>query len=519
MDKLSNKPVVIVGAGPVGLTTACLLHHFGIPFMIFDKKSKKETTKTSNALLINMQTLQLLRPLGIAAKWIESGLHLEGISLYGSNKHLARVDVDDGRLPFNYQLILPQSKTEQILRAYLKDRGIQIQLSSTLKEYTVHDDDSIELTIATPQKNINIKTAWLLACDGYHSTVRNHAKIKGYQHSLSSKHFVMIDATWTSEKPKKRLRAFLQPNISLGIIPYGEKGQSRLLAEVGRSAQFNHIDLPTLEDFKDIAKSCVPFPHQITNMVWSSKFSVVERIANQFQIGNIFLLGDAAHSHSPAGGMGMNTGIQDAVNLCWKLNMVYHNHFSSSLLHTYHLERRHVAKKVVSASNTMTRMMSLNNLFLFTIRNFLLMILMKFNKTKRAFLETNNQFTLRYPINDLVYKGKLSSFCSGSAMPEMNYKIDDVLLSLYDHMDYKHFYVLCFNKKDTSETLSKKIGLDNLPIKFLHKTRIFLVNKYRPWPKQGFIVVRPDAYIALSTTSENQVIHYFKTILAQTSNP
>ena len=133
-------------------------------------------------------------------------------------------------------------------------------------------------------------------------------------------HFVMIDARITSpEKKFKHAFASFQPDLTFAIFPYQKNGLSRLLAEVSRHPTFDQIDNPTLENMQDIAKRCIPFEHDIKDMVWASKFWVHEHVAEKYKKERVFLLGDAAHCHSPAGGFGMNTGIQDAANLCWKL--------------------------------------------------------------------------------------------------------------------------------------------------------------------------------------------------------
>jgi 2-polyprenyl-6-methoxyphenol hydroxylase-like FAD-dependent oxidoreductase len=496
----------------VGLTTACLLDHFGIKCIIFDKK--EEPTQTSNAILINMQALQLLKPLGITAKLIEQGLHMSGFSVYASNKLLAHIEIDDPSLPFDYQLTLPQSHTEEILRKHLKVRGVEIYSSYTLEDY-VQTSDAIELTVSTSKGRVKIDSSWLFACDGCYSTVRKLTQIKGYEHSLSANSFIMIDAMWEAEQATNRLNAFFQPDISLLIIPYAKGGRSRFIAEIGRSAKFKQIDVPSLDDFKQIAASCVPFAHKISDRTWSSRFSIVERVADQFQKGNIFLLGDAAHSHSPAGGMGMNTGIQDAMNLCWKLNMVSNNQISHLFLNTYNSERRYAAKQVISASNAMTRMITIKQSLLFRMRNFVLKFMMKFDLFKNLFLRRNNQISLRYPSNELIVKSRLSDFRSGKAMPGMQYIIDSDTFDLYNDMDYKHFYLLAFGDKEAFAGICEKIG-DELPILFLHKSQISLLNKKLSWPTRGFIVIRPDAYIALATTSESQAILYFTKMLKKT---
>ena len=377
-----NTDVVIVGAGPVGLTAACMLRYFGIDFVIIDKK--ESPTETSNALLINMRTLQLLHALGVSEKFITAGKKLEGFTIFASKKEVASLDVPTD-FPYDFLLTLPQSNTESILRQYLTDNGVSILDGTELLSFS-QDNGQVQAKVQHGDEEQEVEAKLMLACDGYNSFVRKQCGIHYPGDNLKS-HFIMIDAEFKAEVPANRMAVFLQRNLMMGVIPFAENGKCRILAEVGRHKLFNSIDVPTLADMQAIAAECVPGAYEINNLTWASKFWVHEHLANQYNQDNIYLLGDAAHAHSPAGGMGMNTGMQDAINLCWKINMFLNYNLSKHILSTYVEERRPVAEDVISLSSQMTKMMTISGPIDYTIRNLAMRIFGKFKSAgKEAFL-------------------------------------------------------------------------------------------------------------------------------------
>lgn len=500
---MENKTdVLIVGAGPVGLVAACMLQHLGVAFMIIDKKPAP--TKTSNALLISMRTLQLLEPLGMAQKLIAAGTKLEGIAMYASMKKVADINIP-GNLPYDNLLTLAQSETEEILRLYLQDKGVEIFDECNLQRIN-YAGNQVIARLKTQNGEMEVSSKVLLACDGYHSFVRNKFNISYPGDDLNS-HFIMIDAAWNSAENKNKACSFLQRNLTFMVIPHGKNNICRLLAEVSRHEKFNKIDEPTLEDMQLIAAECVPYQHEISNLVWASKFWVHEHLAKHYSKGAIFLLGDAAHSHSPAGGMGMNTGIQDAVNLCWKLSLFLSGKAARKILRTYESERRVVAQHVVSMSSELTKAMTCSNYFKYKIRNsFIKFFAKRFDKT---IIATGQQLKIKYKKSLLIGSGKHHSLCAGMAIPDFEVNGN---FQFYRDMNPAYFYVLYFAVDRQDLTLVNNYIDDcALPIKLLSAENItFIKKKY--WPSNGYLVIRPDAYIAQITNDVDNVISFFNNI-------
>ena len=503
----ADTDVIIVGAGPVGLTCACMLQHFGISFQIFEKKSTP--TPTSNALLISMRTLQLLQSLGIADELIKHGFHARSMSLYAAGKMLAQINIDH-RLPFQFLLTLPQAKTEAILREHLTKHSVEIRQQHEFTSLT-QNKETVCATFTTPQGEITMSSFYLFACDGAHSRVRKQCNIK-YQGNDIENHFVMIDAKWKAEKSNQQINAFFMPDLTMGVIPFAKDGQARIMAEVSRDQKFNRIDIPSLQDMQAIAAKCIPFEHQINNMTWSTKFSIHERLAEKYTDGRIFLIGDAAHAHSPAGGMGMNTGIQDAVNLCWKINACHLLGATTDLLNSYAEERRPVAKKVIRASSRMTQVFATKNKLACRIRNLMLNTLFKFKRVQHLFLMMDNQLDIKYKKNICTTASEIRLLAAGTAIASFTLPLKGEVFDFYRDMDPKYFYILCFGKKHNDSEMLNKLQHASLPIMMLDATDISCSKMEIKWPAQGFIIIRPDSTIALSSRDENKVYHYFEAL-------
>jgi len=504
----SNIEVVIVGAGPVGLAAACMLQHFGIKFIILDKKPTP--TSTSNALLINMRVLQLLEPLGLTKKLIQSGTKLNGMSFYASKRKLLQVDVPEN-MPYKFLLTLPQTKTESVLRTYLNENMINVQQNWEFISYQ-SVQDRLNVLVKTPEGEKTINSKWLLGCDGVHSLVRKQCGIH-YEGKEIKSHFVMIDANIEAEHyNNKYIAACFQPDLTFAIFPYQANGLSRLLAEVSRSKEFDKIDYPSLEDMQKISNNCLPFKCKITNMTWSSKFWVQEHLADRYNTEQVFLVGDAAHCHSPAGGLGMNTGIQDAINLCWKIYYCSHNKATVKLLDTYNMERRPVGQTVIKMSSSNLRMVTIRNQILYHFRNFILKFIFKINKLNHKFMKAIHQLNLKYSDSLITQKSGLKHLYSGMAMPDFSLQHETKNFSFYTDMDPKYFYILCFTMYEDVQKLHNQY---KWPIVCLNGSNIIITEQKRTWPKQGVVIIRPDGYIALTTTSIHSVKEYFQKLFVE----
>lgn len=411
-------PVLIIGAGPSGLSMALELTRHHIPFRIIDKEIKP--VSTSNALAVQPRTLEVWDDNGILPIALEKGLPINRMNIYNSYKSIAALEFKNLDTMYPFILALAQSCTEEILIEALRKQNVQVEMEVELIDLATKSN-GIEVTLKKKNNSEeNIIISYLIACDGYHSTVRDILKIPFLGKELKQ-HFIIADVITEEALPKEAV-GILSSKGPLLLIPLSEN-HSRLIAEVTNEPDLKFSKSPTKEQMNEIIKKRCKLQIRIKENVWSSGFYIHERIAETFQHQNIFLLGDAAHVHSPAGGQGMNTGIQDAYNLAWKLAYVIKGKARPELLESYNLERYPVARAVLSRSGLITSIGTLHNPVSNYLRNAFIIFAIRYTHLAQKFLKINSQLTVNYR------KSKLSCECiKNHAGPKAGDRILDTYL-------------------------------------------------------------------------------------------
>ncbi len=354
--------VLIVGAGPVGLNLALALNKSGIQCRIID--SKTEPSKTSNAIGINARTLEIWKSMGFVDTAIAHGIKLNQVKLFSGNKLLNHAAFDSVESEFNFMLSLPQTQTEKILIDELAKYNTHIEWDTKL--ITLKDSNElVDITLNSCSKEYDTTAKWVVGCDGYHSKVRELAGFKQERHDLTQ-HFIMMDAKLSGDINRGDVSIVFNGAGVMVFIPM--KDNVRVMAEISNDPKFQDLKDGNLDVFTKILNE----RHKgivIDSVDWLSDFSIHECLASNFRNGHVFLAGDSAHSHSPAGAQGMNTGIQDSWNLAWKLAHVIKNEAKDSLLDTYDTERRGIANDVIKRSGGITKVATTNNKFIQLLRN------------------------------------------------------------------------------------------------------------------------------------------------------
>ncbi len=340
--------VLVAGAGPVGLMAALQLARWGVSVRLVDAAPGPATT--SRALGTHARSLEIYDQLGILGDIAPHGTRVNAfIRHHGS--HAARVDYDFGGLAtrFPYMFDLDQVVTERVLRGYAAAAGVGVEWNTGLESFE-HDDDAVTVELrsgdGSDATQETVRARYLWGCDGGHSTVRKTLQLPLVGEAAHT--WLIADAIVHTDLDRDGLHWLFPPGGALMLFPFPDPGKWRLLDMTGEgesedpgqiARQFSSKLSQTLE-----RDTIVEIPS------WVSKFTIQQRAVPTMHVGRCFVSGDAAHIHSPASGQGLNTGIQDAYNLAWKLAMVVLGHADAVLLDTYDAERVPIGRALLAST-------------------------------------------------------------------------------------------------------------------------------------------------------------------------
>lgn len=361
--------VLIVGAGPVGLTAALLLSHFGLRCRIVDQKPGP--VETSNALGVHARTLELFHVLNLSETLMKRGAWLDAVEIHSSGRVLAHIDFHDLQSMYRGVLSLPQSITERVLASELRTRSIVVERLVTFKSFEQDGDSVAALLEHNDGSRETAYSHWMVGCDGAHSTVR-HALNLAFEVTSEGQRFVLADVQMSWPLPHTQLSIFLHREGPVLTIPLPE-GRHRVIAEVTNPEDDSNEF--TFDAMRTLFARRVPIAATLSDAVWLSSFGVNRRHVSNYRAGRVFLAGDAAHVHSPAGGQGMNIGIQDAFNLAWKLALVHRGKARHELLDSYSAERLPIARGVLELSDRLMQAATVKNPIVERIRDVALPLL------------------------------------------------------------------------------------------------------------------------------------------------
>lgn len=340
-------PVLIVGAGPTGLTLALTLRRYGIAARMIDRLDKP--ADLSKALAVWPASLEVLSGLGVSAAFERAATAMSAVTFGDGARRLARVSMKDGiDSAYPDPLLLPQSQTEAILTARLIDVGGTIERGVELTSLT-ETADAVTANLKHADGRIEEATAsWLVGADGARSAVR-HALDIDFEGDTEPDTYLLGDVRIEgAELDRHSIHIWWHDGGTVALFPFAHDVWRIISRRVGDDAASRGDEPPTLDELQQKITRHGPVGATLSEPGWLSTFRINERLAAHYRIGRVFLAGDAAHIHSPAGGQGMNTGIQDAANVGWKLAYVLQGRGdAATLLDSYEAERRPVARDVI----------------------------------------------------------------------------------------------------------------------------------------------------------------------------
>jgi 2-polyprenyl-6-methoxyphenol hydroxylase-like FAD-dependent oxidoreductase len=366
---MKDVDVLIVGAGPTGLTLAASLLLNGTTVMLVDRQA--EGANTSRAAAINARTLEVLERIDVTRRLIKEGVEAPKFTIRDRARTLLTVDFGGLDTAYPFTLLVPQSTTERLLLDRVRELGGDVIRPEVLTTVT-QDDHGVTATFASGN---TVRASYLVGADGMHSTVREQAGI-GFSGGAYEHSFVLADARLSGDAPTDEVRLFWASQGLTVVAPLPD-GSFRIVAPVDDAPE-----VPSADFVQGLLDARGPGGITVTDVTWGSRFRIHHRVADTYRAGRIMLAGDAAHVHSPAGGQGMNLGIQDAAVLADALAAVLDGG-PDTLLDAYSAGRRPIAEQVVELTDRLTRLATMPRT-LRPMRNMLLRIVGRVTPATRA---------------------------------------------------------------------------------------------------------------------------------------
>jgi 2-polyprenyl-6-methoxyphenol hydroxylase-like FAD-dependent oxidoreductase len=512
----SQTQVLIVGAGPPGLMMACQLALRHIPFRIIDKR--EQHNGGSGALIIHARSLEFFNQMGIADKAISQGILVSKINVvFNGKKPLTLIlnKMGNGQTKFPGLLLLEQTKTEQLLSDFLQSYGHSVERKSELTGFSQYDEGCTNIVKKSDGKNIVIKSKFLIAADGSHSFIRDQLKIpfsgKTYELSL-----FVFDGKAEIKLPHDEICFSFTEKSSTGIFPL-QGGRWRVDGTIPKN-----ISLKEEIVFGDIEPDYASrnrLKIKLHDPEWFSVFHSHQKYAGAFGYKRCLMIGDAAHVFSPVGAQGMNTGMQDAVNLAWKLTMILRGYSKDSLLNSYQIERQSLAKKMIKSTDHFYRIVTSDNKldkkFRLQIAPTLLKIFFpvieRQKKLSHYLFNAISEIGINYRKSPLSASGsgglfRLNAPRPGDRLPYFLFNWGDQEVNLQDLPDSTLFHLFIFTMDSVPEEFSTWLkqyaGWLNVQHIPLNKGTKPLYRRLGIG-KTGCCLVRPDMYIAYRSDKLN----------------
>jgi len=496
--------VLVVGAGPTGLMLANQLARRGVRVRIIDRHAGP--ARESRALGVQARTLEIYSHLGIADQAVALGKKADGAVLWAEGRRAARVPLGDiGRdvSPYPYLLVLGQDDNERLLGEALRNQGLSVQWNTELVGLT-QDTDHVTATLKNPDgRRAEVTVPWLAGCDGARSSVRELSGIAfegaPYQHV-----FFVADLQMTGSMAPEVLNVYLWRTGFHLLFPMRGSDHWRIVGILpphlrGRDDLTFEETIPTLR-------------HEVGNELsfqacnWFSTYRIHHRRAARFHDRRCFLLGDAAHVHSPVGGQGMNTGLQDAYNLAWKLALVVSGRAGAALVHSYEDERLPVANHLLKRTDRLFSIVVsdswLVGLFRTRVMPKIMALALRTAAVQRIAFRTISQTGIRYrrsPLSQELADLPEDGPHAGDRFPWLRLKFqpNGPVEDLYGKLDDTRFTLLVFGQaapRGGIPELGDQGRVHEVPIDPTNDRELARVRIPRP----SFFLLRPDGHVGLA---------------------
>jgi 2-polyprenyl-6-methoxyphenol hydroxylase-like FAD-dependent oxidoreductase len=445
--------VLVTGAGPTGLVMASELARRGIACRIID--IARGPTDKSKAIGIQARTLEVFENMGLAKEIISQGHPAQGVNIYENGERIVHLSFQELDSPFPYILLCPQSETERILLAHLESLGVSVEREVKLTGFT-QDAEGVTAALSHPNgQEETLRVPWLIGCDGPHSTVRHTLGLPftGIDYEDS---FQLADVKVDWSLPDTELHIIVHEGWLLAVFPLPD-GRCRLIVDVPPE-QAPLDKTPTLAEIQARVDERSHVKAVLSDPLWTANYRIHRRMVSRLREGRAFLLGDAAHIHSPAGAQGMNTGIQDAFNLAWKLALTVEGRAGEALLATYQTERDPVEQGVLHGTDLLLKIVTTRNPIAQATRDTLAPLLSGLEVVQQRIRRTISELAVEYRPSLIVEEHSLG------AGPSAGERAPDAAVvqpgqgqtRLYEIMQRKSWTLLLFGGSSSEENSSEE---------------------------------------------------------------
>jgi 2-polyprenyl-6-methoxyphenol hydroxylase-like FAD-dependent oxidoreductase len=496
--------ILVVGAGPTGLMLANQLARHGVRAMIIDRHSGP--AQQSRAMAVQARTMEIYAKMGLMEKALSLGARGTAANMWAAGTHTARIpigDIGQGLSPYPFILMLGQDDNERIMGERLRDFGVEIQWNTELVALEQHPDH-VDVTLKLPDgTRKRVSAAWVAGCDGARSPVREMSGItfpgELYQHV-----FFVADTEATGSMRQGELNVYLWEDGFHLFFPMRGKDRWRVIGILPKALR-DRDDL-TFEEVVPAIQREAGANLAFRQCSWFSTYRIHHRAAERFRDRRCFLLGDAAHIHSPAGAQGMNTGLQDAYNLAWKLALVVKGRAHAALLDTYEQERIPVARRLLRTTDRAFQVIVTDGWFGKLFRTKILARVAAFAMTRESVrklaFRTISQIGIRYPqspLSQTLAGAPEGAPVAGDRFPwlRLQFRADSATEDLFQKLDDTRFNLILIGQPAPSSVVS---GPDDLlrthviPDTPANRSEYARTNTSGP----AFYLLRPDGYVGLA---------------------
>jgi 2-polyprenyl-6-methoxyphenol hydroxylase-like FAD-dependent oxidoreductase len=421
-------PVLIVGAGPTGMTAALELSRLGVPVRLIDKaaappaKAEVLPPDRTRAIGVQARTLELLEMRGLSEELLRSGHPTAGVSVYGGGGRLFRLDFSHIDSRYNYLLFVSQTETERVLREAFEKHGVAIERGVELvgfaQDELAQSPSPVSFVLRHADGRLEeARAPWLIDAEGAHSVVRTTLDLS-FKGRTFERTYALGDVRVEGDFSERDFHLFSSEHGFLGLFPFGH-GRFRIIAaELPTAAGAGAA--PSIEELQAICDQRSPVHMRLSDMRWAARFHINSRMVKHMRVGRLLLGGDASHIHSPAGGQGMNTGIQDMINLAWKLALVMRGQAPPALLDTFEAERLPVARSVLGKSATVTELIGSANPIVNTLFDRLGPWLLGLHRVQERLPFRISELAVSYRASPLsAHHGRLGRLHAGDRLPDL----------------------------------------------------------------------------------------------------